>query len=146
MWSNEIVRGALVVALAAVACRHTPAHAGSPATRSAGQRSEITQEDIRMVQQQASTAYDIVKLLRPRMLLRRTVTGVEPTARQLPNEVPGLHVHVDDIRVGTVDFLSTIPARVVASIQWLSPSEASTKYGNGHTAGVIAVTTLTGRW
>jgi hypothetical protein len=80
------------------------------------------------------------------MLLARTQNGVESTPAVMQNEIPGLHVHVDDMRVGDVDFLSTIPAKAVASIRWLSPSEASTKYGNGHNAGVIAVTTLTGRW
>lgn len=80
------------------------------------------------------------------MLLRRPVSGVEPTAVLMPNERPGLHVHIDDVRVGDVDVLRTIPATAVASIRWLSASDASTKYGNGHTAGVIAVTTLAGRW
>jgi hypothetical protein len=147
MQSITFVRAALVAALAAAACRHAPSSATpTPRRRSVGQRDDITRKDIQAVLDQSSTAYDIVKLLRPEMLLRRTVSGVEPTARQLPNELPGLHVHVDDVRVGTVDFLSTIPARAVASIQWLSPSDASTKYGNGHTAGVIAVATLGGRW
>ena len=147
MWSNTFVRGALVGLLASTACHHASSNAVStPRKRSVGQRDDITRKDIEAVVAQSSTAYDIVKLLRPEMLLRRTVTGVEPVARQLPNELPGLHVHVDDVRVGAVDFLSTIPARAVASIQWLSASEASTKYGNGHTAGVISVTTLSGRW
>ena len=60
--------------------------------------------------------------------------------------LPGLHVHIDDSRVGPVDILRTIPAQAVSSIRWLSSSDASTKYGNGHTAGVIAVATLVGRW
>jgi hypothetical protein len=147
MRSNAFLGDALIVALAAAACRHTPTSM-EPArtTRLAGQRDDITRQDIQAVLQQSSTAYDIVKLLRPEMLLRRTVTGVEPVARLLPNELPGLHVHVDDVRVGGVDLLSTIPAGAVASVRWLSPSGASTKYGNGHTAGVIAVTTLGGRW
>lgn len=147
MRTSSMARGALVAALAAAACHHAAANLGGSAVpRSAGQRGDITRQNIQTVQEQASTAYDIVKLLRPEMLLRRTVTGVEPTAGFMPNELPGLHVHVDGSRVGAVDLLSTIPARAVASIRWLSPADASIQYGNGHTAGVIAVTTLVGRW
>jgi len=112
----------------------------------AGQRDEITRKDIEPLLSEASSAYDIVKVLRPTMLLHRTVTGVEQTARVVANELPGLHVHIDDTRVGPVDVLRTIPAQAVTSIRWLSPSDASTKYGNGHMSGVIAVATLTGRW
>jgi len=146
MMSGAIVRVAFV-ALAGAACRHnavtTPPR---PASRSAGQRDEVTRQDIEPLLSEASSAYDIVKLLRPTMLLHRTVTGVEPTAILMANELRGLHVHIDDSRVGPVDILRSIPAQAVSSIRWLSPSEASTKYGNGHTTGVIAVATLIGRW
>ena len=75
-----------------------------------------------------------------------TQVNVLTTARVMANELPGMHVHIDDSRVGPVDMLQTIPAQAVSSIRWLSPSEASTKYGNGHTTGVIAVSTLVGKW
>lgn len=141
MRTNTIARGALIVALAA-ACRHAAEPEGlTPINRSRGQRDEIARTEIQPILMQVSTAYDIVKLLRPTMLLQRTMNGVEPTPVLMANELPGVHVHVDDSHVGTLDLLSTIPAQAVISIRWLSPSEASTKYGNGHTAGVIAVVT-----
>ena len=146
MLPGSIVRVAFV-ALAAAACHQNSVTAPPrPTSRSAGQRDEITRRDIEPLLTQASSAYDLVKLLRPTMLLNRTVTGIEQTARVVANEMPGLHVHIDDSRVGAVDMLQTIPAQTVASIRWLSPSEASTKYGNGHTTGVIAVSTLFGKW
>jgi len=147
MRPEAIVRAAFAGALVVVGCHHSPATPRPrPTTSSHGQRDAITRTEIEPILKESSSAYDLVKRLRPAMLLRRTVTGVEQTARLMPNERPGLHVHIDDVRVGEVDVLRTIPAPAVASIHWLSPSEASTKYGNGHTAGVIAVTTLTGRW
>src|SRR5690349_358416 len=86
MLPGAIVRVAFV-ALAAAACHGssvtTPPR---PTSRSAGQRDKITRKDIEPLLQQASSAYDIVKLLRPTMLLNRTVTGVEPTARVMANE------------------------------------------------------------
>jgi hypothetical protein len=143
MRSIPIVRGALVATLGAVACRSvstvpTPAHHG--------QRDDVSRGEILTVLGRSSTAYDLVKVLRPTMLLRRTVIGVEPTATLMPKELPGVHIHIDDVRVGDINVLFTIPAQTVASIQWLSATEASTRYGNGHTAGVISVTTLTGRY
>lgn len=145
MVPGAIVRVAFV-ALAAAACQQTSVTTPPRPARSAGQRDEVTQKEIQPLLPELSSAYDIVKRLRPAMLLNRTVTGVEPTARVVPNELPGLHVHIDDSRVGPVDLLQTVPAQAVSSIRWLSPSEASTKYGNGHTTGVIAVSTLVGRW
>jgi len=146
MLPGAIVRVAFV-ALAAAACHQSSIAAPPrPTSRSAGQRDEITRKDIEPLLRQASSAYDIVKLLRPTMLLNRTLAGIEPTARVAANEMPGVHVHIDDSRVGPIDMLETIPAQAVSSIRWLSPSEASTKYGNGHTTGVIAVSTLVGKW
>ena len=147
MRPEVIVCVAFAGALVVVGCQHSPATPRPrPATSSHGQRDDITRGEIATMLKESSSAYDLVKRLRPAMLLPRTVTGVEPTAVLMPNERPGLHIHIDDVRVGDVDVLRTIPAQAVASIRWLSPSDASTKYGNGHTAGVIAVTTLTGRW
>lgn len=146
MLSGAIVRAAFV-AVAAAACHQTSvATTWRPVTRSAGQRDEITRKDVEPLLAEASSAYDIVKVLRPAMLLNRTVTGVEQTARVAANELTGLHVHIDDSRVGPVESLRTIPAQAVSSIRWLSPSDASTTYGNGHASGVIAVATLVGRW
>ena len=144
MRSIPTVRGALVVALAALGCR-SPSEAPTP-SRHPGQKDAITRGEIQTVLSRSSSAYDIIKQLRPGMLLPRTVTGVEPTASMMAKELPGVHVHVDDVRVGTFDILSTIPAAAVASIQWLSATDASTRFGNGHTAGVIVVTTFGGRW
>jgi hypothetical protein len=144
MHPTPIVRGAVVGALLALACRST-SEAPAP-SQHPGQKDAITQAEIRTVLSRSSTAYDIVRQLRPAMLLRRTVTGVEPTPSMMAKELPGAHVHVDDVRVGPFDILSTIPAAAVASIEWLSATDASTRFGNGHTAGVIVVTTFGGRW
>lgn len=143
MRSIPLVRGVRVAALVALACRPG---SRAPTASATGQRDEITRQEIQTVLSQSASAYDVVKRLRPEMLLRRSVTGVEPTPAMMAKELPGVHVHVDDVRVGSFDLLSTIPATAVSSIRWLSATEASTRYGNGHTAGVIAVTTLGGRW
>jgi hypothetical protein len=147
---RRAVRGGLTLAVVAplcFGCSSAASTASRPDARpSTSQRAEITLAEIRAMGERPTTANDIVKMLRPRMLLGRTQTGIERPPAMHPNEIAGLHVHVDDTRIGDVDFLATIPAKAVASIRWLSPSEASTQYGNGHTAGVIAVTTLVGHW
>ena len=145
MRATTITHGVVLAALAA-ACRHAsePEHQAG-LTPSHGQRDEITAAEIRGVLLRTSTAYDLVKLLRPRMLLQRPVNGIEPVPILMANELRGVHVHLDDTQVGSMDLLSRISAQEVISIRWLSPPEASTKYGNGHTAGVIAVLTQTAR-
>ena len=145
MRATTVTRGFVLAALAA-ACHHasTPEHSAT-FTPSHGLRDEITVAEIGTVLLQASTAYDVVKLLRPRMLLKRPVSGVEKAPLLMPNEIPGVHVHLDDTQVGSIDLLSTISSQEVISIRWLAPPEASTKYGNGHLAGVIAVVTQLGR-
>jgi hypothetical protein len=50
-------------------------------------------------------------------------------------------VYVDEISMGGVDVLRTIPKQAVARIQWLSAVDATTRYAGGHMGGVIAVTT-----
>ena len=145
MRATTVARGFVFAALAA-ACRPA-SELEHPATLTAsrGPRDEITTTEIRTVLVRASTAYDVVKLLRPRMLLQRPLNGMEPTPLLMANELPGVHVHLDDTQVGNLDLLSRISAQEVFSIRWLGPPEASTKYGNGHTAGVIAVLTQIGR-
>lgn len=145
MRATTIARGFVLAALAAACRKASESEHPGALTPSHGQRDEVTATEIRTVLVRASTAYDLVKLLRPRMLLQRPVSGIEPTPILMANEMRGVHVHLDDTQVGPIDFLSRISAQEVISIRWLSPPEASTKYGNGHTAGVIAVLTQTGR-
>lgn len=78
---------------------------------------------------QSMTCYEVVQRLRPRWLQRR---GSEQ------NPV----VYQDGSRIGLAeDVLGGIPANEVESLRYRDSSDATTRYGTGHGAGAIEITT-----
>ena len=53
----------------------------------------------------------------------------------------GIQVYVDGTRVGGVDALRRLPTMTIFSIRRYTGTEAQTRFGVGHSNGVIAVTT-----
>lgn len=92
-------------------------------------RNQLTAEDIQA--RQFSTAYDAVQALRSNWLRARVQDGTSDN----------VVVYVDGTRAGGTSFLRQIEASTVHSIRYLSASEASTRFGFGHSGGVIQVTT-----
>ncbi|MEJ2186481.1 MAG: TonB-dependent receptor plug domain-containing protein [Gemmatimonadota bacterium] len=118
-------------AVASLASGCATTQAGRPANANV-----ITQEEIQKTPG-ASTAYDVVRLLRPQFLYRRGVQSV----RQPVDPSAGILVYVDGSRVGGVDELKSIPSDDVEEIRWVNARDATTMYGTDHGYGVIAVTT-----
>jgi hypothetical protein len=84
----------------------------------------------------AHTAYDIVRMLRPRWLERRE--PLTPTSAAL--ESPSVIVYVNDVSAGGADVLSTIPVETVLELRWLSSTEAAGRYGRSDGVTAIMVT------
>lgn len=120
---------ALTLMVALTGCATT--QAGKP-----GNQDVITQEEIQKTPG-ASTAYDVVRLLRPQFLYRRGVQSI----RQPVDPSSGILVYVDGSRAGGVDELKSIPSDQVEEIRWINARDATTRYGTDHGYGVIAVTT-----
>ena len=94
----------------------------------------ITEEEI--VASLATTAYEVVRSLRPDFLSYRGETSFDKrTSRPYPN------VYVDDQVFGTISILQSIPASDVSSIRLYRSPEAVTKFGTGNAGGVIAIVT-----
>ena len=75
------------------------------------------------------TCYEVVQRLRPRWLQTR---GSEQ------NPV----VYQDGNRIGSAEsVLAGMSANAVASLKYLNASDATTRYGTGHLAGAIEITT-----
>ena len=90
---------------------------------------------------QMETAADLVRTLRPGMLIARDAGDVNASsARRWPDE-RAVHVYVDGVLLGGIDALDRIPARAVLHVRHLTPLEAMTHFGSGNSSGVIAVTT-----
>ncbi len=125
--SCRLGHAALLLLLAVASCTTTGGPAG------ASRSGLITQADIEGAT--FLTAHDAVAQLRPAWLRARG-------SRTIQNPNPYATVYVDGLRRGELDELRGIPAVDVDTIAYLSPSDATTRFGLGHTGGVIAVTTL----
>jgi hypothetical protein len=104
-----------------------------PSTSSAPKpdRNLITQSELDA--QHFENAYDAVLSLHSNWLQERG-----PDSFQNPTKVI---VYLDNIRLGEVESLKTVPARIVSSIRHLDGLAANGRYGVGHGAGAIVVST-----
>jgi hypothetical protein len=119
---------ALLVAALLGGCATT----GSAGRGPASDRNVITQAQLDA--QHFETAFDAVSALRSNWLQERG-----PDSFQSPTKV---QVYVDNVRLGEVETLRTVPARIVSFIRHLDGVDANARYGIGHGAGAIVVSTF----
>jgi hypothetical protein len=111
------------------------ATSGSSGSRGSGNR--LTAEEIAEVS--ALTAYEIVEVARPQWLRpRRLRAGATPS---MGSDQAGPVVYMDGVRVGTLEELRRIRSDAVAEMQYLSPSDATNRFGTNHDTGAILVIT-----
>jgi hypothetical protein len=105
----------------------------------------ITEEEIATGSYQ--TALDIVQNLRPTMLRGRGattgVTGADASGYE--GSVAGVVVYLEEVRLGGIESLRSIPAAGVKEIRFISARDATTRWGTGHPSGAIQVITKKGR-
>ena len=122
----------LPLVLLAAGCRSAGPRARlGGATRAVGDR--LTASEIATTG--AVTAFDAVVRLRPRYLMGRGATSVQPF------ESAPVTVYLDGIRWIGVEVLRSVRAADVIEIEHLSTTEATTRYGLGHLGGVLLVKT-----
>ena len=131
-----------VLALAVSACASSSGasfgEGGQTATRPArGNSTLIVRAEL--VEIQGRTALVAVQDLRPRWVQARR----SPTLNN-PGSFYAMVV-VDGIVRGELRELSIMGIEDIESMRYLSPADATTRYGTGFMGGVIEVTTLTGR-
>ncbi len=111
---------------------------GACSLRRAGTEENIDSQMIsrrEIVASTAVTAYEAIQKLRANFLSNRGRTTLSSSTSSYPT------VYVDGLPYGTLSSLRTIPAEQVDEIRLYRGWEATTKYGTGNMAGVIAVTT-----
>ncbi len=101
--------------------------------RSAG-REVITAAEI--VASRVQDVYQAVSQLRPEFLRRRSLSLAQPY------RTPEVLVYLDELEFGTAESMRNIPLSRVRLIRYLSPTEASLRWGGNYPGGVIHVTTL----
>ena len=96
----------------------------------------ITFEELRTAPR--TNAFDLVQTLRPRWLQVRGPTSFE-ASRESP-----VMIYVDGVRVGGPAQLRGIPVPGIEFLQYLNPTEASSRFGLDHTNGAILIVTRVG--
>ena len=116
----------LAFTLAACATGGTPHAGGSHDPNS------ITAEEVENSHE--ANAYDVVRALRPNMLVSRGHTT-------FMNSDPGIVVFLNGTQFGDLQSLRRITAKDIEQIHFYSASESSLRHGTGYPSGVIEVTT-----
>ncbi len=107
--------------------------ASNPGSDSPGrQRDVITAEEI--AQLNVATAFDIVRQLRPEYLRSRGTMSLREGGSEYAV------VYMNGMRLGGPEQLHQIRASDVQTIRYINASDATTRWGTGHTGGVIEVT------
>ena len=117
----------------ATACASAPAGGTAAATRTDPniiRRSELTEAQLRDF-----TVYEVIQQLRPRMLANLGPTSVGPDGG-------ALQVYLESTRLGDANALKDIRMVEIEEIRYLSPSEATLRYGTGHSNGVVQLRRL----
>jgi hypothetical protein len=113
------------------------AQPSTTATRTRGPANLITEAEIN-AGSAYSNALEVVQNLRPQMLIPR---GVGSDAAGVSAASIPIIVYMDDVRLGEVQSLVNIPANRVQEIRFMNARDATTRYGTGHSSGVILVVT-----
>jgi len=113
------------VALLTIAC-------GGPASGPSPSRNLITLDEIQATP--SANARQLVHTLRPFWLTARGQYSPQH-GRVLPV------VYVDNVRMGEISALESIPVGQIQEIRYISGTEATTRWGTGVAGGVIHVIT-----
>lgn len=120
----------------------TTADAQAAALVRRGGSNLITQSEISAVIGQVENAYDLVEKLRPQMMRSRASTfgAVREDGTQGGQQIT-VQAFVDDIRLGELTNLRTVPATTVHEIRYISATDATQRWGTGYMSGVVQVIT-----
>lgn len=126
-----------VLLLALTACSYSP--------RTGPRRSSNVLTVAEINELALTTAYEAVQRLRPQWLTQRA----SPSVRSDPTEPTGIAVegraeptvYIDGVRVGHLEVLREMSIEDVGEMRFLSPRDATNRFGTGHTTGAILVTT-----
>ena|ERR1041385_782331 len=124
----------LLIAAAIAGCASSSTTSESTTTPTPRRDTNVITAD-ELAKSSASDLYAAVQSLRPSFLQTRGMTS--PGIGTAP-EV--LNVYIDGIKAGDVNILHSLRAYDVKEVRKLSASDATQKYGTGHTMGAIVVT------
>jgi hypothetical protein len=124
--------GVLVLLVGLAGCAST----GDGERAARQHRNILTEEQIQASQH--LTAFDAVRTLRPSWLRDRPLSVTNPEGAEVV-------VYVDGVRMtGGVETLRQVRAETVVRMEFMSSSDATTRFGTGHMGGAILISTRRG--
>lgn len=96
---------------------------------------EIVRAEITARGKNDHTAMELIRRLRPTWLRARGEKSLTDPSAKYPI------VYIDEIRHGGLSTLHRIPAGEILSMEFYSTADATTRWGTGHSSGVINVVT-----
>jgi hypothetical protein len=117
-----------LLALLTAACSSTGGSSGG------GNPDLITREQVDMLPE--GTAFTVIQRFRSSWLRARTQGSFGNT------EPAYAMVFVDEMRYGDINSLTRISSTEIESIQYISATDATTRYGTGYMGGIIRINTL----
>ena len=97
----------------------------------------ITAEEI--AQNSSSNAYELIQRLRPSFLRTRGAAHGAPMNGTNTIEPVEIVVYLNETRLGGSEQLRQLPTTDIREIHYYSASDATTKWGTGHSAGAIQI-------
>ena len=128
----------LVIAVAVLAVSCASSGTRTDATRQQTRRSRDVIVQAEIDSTSAADAYQVIQLLRPEWLRSRGA-GSMGGAPQMPV------AYVDGQRYGELQSLQSFRIGTFKELRYYSASEATNRWGTGHTGGVVFLTTTSGR-
>ncbi len=141
----RLMSGVLALGLVASACASggsssAPAAAPTSSTPRRGSANLITESEITAAG--LETLYDVIERLRPNMLRTRgqmgRITGA--AGGESGASMSTIRVYLNGAPIGDTSALRNIQAGSVRQVQLLSSSDATTRFGTGHDAGALLIT------
>jgi hypothetical protein len=137
----HLVRAALaapvpVLVLAALALVAGCATGGEPRERAPRQQQNLLTE-AQIHAGTYRTAFEVVQSLRPSWLRERARSVSNPQGAEVA-------VYLDGVRLGGIGALRQVPVHNISTMQFMTPSDATTRFGTGHAGGAILIVTRRG--
>lgn len=105
----------------------------------------ITAQQMREMQSRYDNMYDLIESARPTWLRSRGTTSFGNPDSDPDAPDPGLPaVFVDGVEQGRPEALRRIDPSDVAEAEYMSASDATTRYGTGYPGGIIRISTRSG--
>jgi hypothetical protein len=83
------------------------------------------------------TAFEVVQSLRPSWLRERARSVTNPQGAEVA-------VYLDGVRLGGTGALRQVRVQNISTMQFMTPSDATTRFGTGHAGGAILILTRRG--